>query len=64
MATKVETVFCDFAKLPGDTGNPYIIKQQAFGGGACVCHGHFILWNILWNMPKHAQTNHHQMSLP
>jgi hypothetical protein len=19
----------------------YIIKQQAFGGGACVCHGHF-----------------------
>ena len=21
--------------------NPYIIKEQAFGGGACVCHGHF-----------------------
>jgi hypothetical protein len=21
--------------------NPYIIKQQAFVGGACVCHGHF-----------------------
>jgi hypothetical protein len=21
------------------TNNPYIIKEQAFWGGACVCHG-------------------------
>ena len=24
-------------------GNLYIIKEQAFVGGACVCHGHKLL---------------------
>jgi hypothetical protein len=46
---------------------PYIIKQQAFVGGACVCHGHFgggacVCVNT-GSSPKmeHAQ---HQMSSP
>jgi hypothetical protein len=54
--------------------NLYIIKQQAFVGGAYSCHGHFrggacvCVNNVStqapppkWNMPKHAQ---HQMSSP
>jgi hypothetical protein len=54
--------------LQGSEGYLYIIKQQAFGGGACVCHGHFGGRSLClsrtqapppkWNMPKHA----HQMS--
>jgi hypothetical protein len=32
---KINEIFHSYRKYP------YIIKQQAFGGGACVCHGHF-----------------------
>jgi hypothetical protein len=43
--------------------NPYIIKEQAFGGGAYSCVNNVSTQAPppKWNMPKHA---HHQMSSP
>ncbi len=51
--------------------NPYLIKEQAFGGGAYSCHKAFgeelihvkMRTRCDWSVEPLPKTNHHQMSI-